>query len=115
MSQMEVHFWPDDKKIGVRPGTTLLDAGRKAKVHIRTRCGGKAACLMCKVIVQDSSGLAPMNVNERLKLGSHADEGYRLACQARVTGSVQVTVPEDPLKAAIRAQLARQAAEDDLF
>ncbi|KRF12190.1 2Fe-2S iron-sulfur cluster-binding protein [Paenibacillus sp. Soil787] len=115
MSASEVHFWPDDKKISVRPGMTLLDAGRKAKVHIRTRCDGKAACLMCKVKVSDPNGLAPMNVNERLKLGTQADEGFRLACQARVIGSVQVTVPEDPLKAAIRAQLARQAEEDDLF
>lgn len=115
MNVSEVHFWPDDKKISVRLGTTLLDAGRKAKVHIRTRCGAKAACLMCKVKVSDPSGLAPMNVNERLKLGTQADEGFRLACQARVIGSVQVTIPEDPLKAAIRAQLARQAEEDDLF
>lgn len=118
MNGPEVHFWPDDKKISVRSGTTLLDAGRKAKVHIRTRCGGKAACLMCKVKVNDpgSKGLAPMNVNERLKLGSQADEGYRLACQARVIGSVQVSIPEDPLKAAIRAQLARQTdGDDDLF
>lgn len=115
MNVSEVHFWPDDKKISVRPGTTLLDAGRKAKVHIRTRCGAKAACLMCKVKVSDSDGLAPMNVNERLKLGSQADEGYRLACQARVIGTVHVTIPEDPLKAAIRAQLARQAEENDLF
>jgi ferredoxin, 2Fe-2S len=115
MSFSEVHFWPDNKRIGVRLGTTLLDAGRKAKVHIRTRCGGKAACLMCKVKVSDPSGLAPMNQNERLKLGSQADEGYRLACQACVIGAVHVTVPEDPLKAAVRAQLAKQQAEDDLF
>ena len=46
----------------------------------------KAACLMCKVKVDDQMGLAPMNTNERLKLGSQADEGIRLACQARVTG-----------------------------
>ncbi|GFZ89637.1 hypothetical protein GCM10008018_39790 [Paenibacillus marchantiophytorum] len=115
MALSEVLFLPDNKKITVRPGTTLLDAGRKARVNIRTRCGAKAACLMCKVQVTDASGLAPMNVNERLKLGSQADEGYRLACQARVIGQVQVTVPEDPLKAAIRAQLARQAEDDDLF
>ncbi|MEC0226962.1 2Fe-2S iron-sulfur cluster-binding protein [Paenibacillus alba] len=115
MNATEVHFWPDNKKVTVRSGTTLLDAGRKAKVNIRTRCGAKAACLMCKVKVTDSSGLAPMNINERLKLGSQADEGYRLACQAKVIGPVQVTVPEDPLKAAIRAQLARQHDDDDLF
>ncbi|MBD0380601.1 2Fe-2S iron-sulfur cluster-binding protein [Paenibacillus sedimenti] len=115
MSFSDVHFWPDDKKTQVRSGTTLLDAGRKAKVHIRTRCGAKAACLMCKVKVSDQSGLEPMNQNERLKLGSQAEEGYRLACQARVKGAVDVTVPEDPLKAAIRAQLAKQQTDDDLF
>ncbi|RTE10469.1 2Fe-2S iron-sulfur cluster-binding protein [Paenibacillus whitsoniae] len=115
MKETEVHFLPDDKRISVRAGTTLLDAGRRARVNIRTRCDGKAACLMCKVQVHDQSGLAPMNVNERLKLGTLADDGTRLACQARVIGPVQAIVPEDPLKAAIRAQLARQAMDDDLF
>jgi 2Fe-2S ferredoxin len=115
MSLPEVTFWPDNKKIQVRPGTTLLEAGRKAKVNIRTRCGAKAACLMCKVQVGDHSGLEPMNQNERLKLGSQASEGYRLSCQARVKSDVQVNVPEDPLKAAVRAQLAKQKEEDDWF
>jgi len=115
MSQLDVHFWPDNKRIQVRSGTTLLDAGRRAKVQIRTRCDGKAACLMCKVIVKDQSGLAPLNNNERFKLGSQAEEGYRLACQARVVGAVTVEVLEDPLKAAIRKQLAKQAEDDDLF
>jgi 2Fe-2S ferredoxin len=109
----EVTFWPEDKKIRVRPGTTLLDAGRRARVNIRTRCGAKAACLMCKVIVHDQSGLEPMNQNERLKLGGQAAQGYRLACQARVKADVQATIPEDPLKAAIRAQLAKQLEDDD--
>jgi 2Fe-2S ferredoxin len=113
MSLPEITFWPDNKKIGVRPGTNLLDAGRRARVNIRTRCGGKAACLMCKVMVIDQSGLEPMNQNERLKLGSQASEGYRLSCQARVKGDVEVYIPEDPLKAAIRAQLAKQKEDDD--
>jgi 2Fe-2S ferredoxin len=112
MALPEITFWPDKKKIAVRPGTTLLDAGRKARVNIRTRCGGKAACLMCKVLVKDQSGLEPMNQNERLKLGSQASEGYRLSCQAKVKGDVQAVIPEDPLKAAIRAQLAKQKEED---
>jgi 2Fe-2S ferredoxin len=114
VSLPEITFWPDNRKIQVRPGTTLLDAGRKARVNIRTRCGAKAACLMCKVRVNDQRGLAPMNQNERLKLGEQASEGIRLACQARVNGDVVVTLPEDPLKAAIRAQLARQREEDGI-
>jgi ferredoxin, 2Fe-2S len=113
MTQTEITFLPEDKKVQVRPGITLLDAGRKARVQIRTRCGGKAACLMCKVKVENQTGLAPMNDNERNKLGGQAALGYRLACQALVRGEVTVELPEDPLKAAIRAQLAKQQEQDD--
>lgn len=109
---IEVTFLPDGKKIVVRPGVTLLDASRRARVNIRTRCGGKAGCLMCKVIVSDAEGLAPMNQNERLKLGTLEEQGYRLACQAKVIGNVTASIPEDPLKAAIRAQLLKQQEED---
>ncbi len=114
MIQPEITFLPDGKKIQVRPGTTLLDAGRRARVQIRTRCGGKAACLMCKVKVENQSGLAPMNPNERNKLGEQASAGYRLACQAIVRGAVEVLLPEDSLKAAIRAQLAKQQEDDPI-
>ncbi|WP_248925418.1 2Fe-2S iron-sulfur cluster-binding protein [Paenibacillus hamazuiensis] len=110
----EVTFLPDLRKISVRPGTTILDAGRRAGVGIRTRCGAKAACLMCKVIVTDGQGLAPLTQNEKLKLGGLEENGYRLACQAKIIGPVTVTVPEDPLKAVIREQLARQREEDGL-
>ncbi|WP_240413883.1 2Fe-2S iron-sulfur cluster-binding protein [Paenibacillus periandrae] len=107
-----VSFEPDNKSFQAKPGMSILEASRKARVHIRTRCDGKAACLMCKVIVPDQSGLAPLNTNERLKLGGLQDQGYRLACQAKVTGDVTVTIPEDPLKAAIRKQLEAQREDD---
>ncbi|OXM88077.1 2Fe-2S iron-sulfur cluster-binding protein [Paenibacillus rigui] len=109
-----VTFVPDGKSIEVRPGTTILDASRKVRVQIRTRCGGKAACLMCKVRVADPAGLAPMNQNERLKLGGLEEQGYRLACQAKVVGHVIAELPEDPLKAAVRKQLERQQEEEGI-
>jgi 2Fe-2S ferredoxin len=108
----KVTFQPNDRTIAVRPGISLLAAAGRAKVPIRTRCGGQASCLMCKVKVPEQSGLAPMNRNERLKLGALADEGIRLACQAIVRGNVTAMLPEDPLKAAIRAQLAKQREEE---
>nr|WP_081505164.1 2Fe-2S iron-sulfur cluster-binding protein [Paenibacillus senegalensis] len=92
---------------------TLLAAGRKAGAGIRTRCGGKAGCLMCKVIVEDQQGLSPLTRAEVNKLGNLAEQGYRLACQAKITGAVSVLVPEDPLRAAVRALLAKQKEEDD--
>lgn len=109
----EVYFLPGERKVRVRPGTTILEAARKAKLYIRTRCGGNAGCLMCKVIVREASDLLPMKPNERLKLGSLIDQGYRLACQARIGGCVTVELPEDPLKAAVRAQLAKQKEEEE--
>ena len=110
-----VRFLPEDTKIEVRPGTSLLDASRKAKIAIRTRCGAKAACLMCKVTVDDQFGLHPPNQNETLKLGSLLQQGIRLSCQATIRGDVVAVVPEDPLKAAIRAKLAEQHKGDDLW
>lgn len=110
----EITFVPDNRKSTVRQGVTLLDAARRANVHISTRCGGKAACLMCKVQVEEGADhLSEPNQNERMKLGELLNQGYRLACQAKTQGSAVIKVPEDPLKAAIRAQLAKQQEEDD--
>lgn len=45
-------FWPQGKKVKVRQGTNVLRAAREARLHIATRCGGQAACLLCKVRVE---------------------------------------------------------------
>ncbi|MFC4599089.1 2Fe-2S iron-sulfur cluster-binding protein [Cohnella hongkongensis] len=110
----EVRFEPDGRTASVRPGSTLLEASRRAGVSIRTRCGGVAGCLMCKVRVSDgeSAALNPPTQAEIRKLGSQLSEGVRLSCQARAMGDVTVNVPEDPLKAAIRKKLAEQQEDD---
>ncbi|HEY0828959.1 MAG TPA: 2Fe-2S iron-sulfur cluster-binding protein [Bacilli bacterium] len=110
----EVTFVPAHKAIRIRPGTTVMDAGSKTRVHIRSRCGGKAQCLMCKVIIEDQRGVRPMEADEENKLGHLAENSYRLACQTRVIGDVTVRVPDDPLKEAIRMQLAKQREEEEL-
>jgi len=111
----EVTFEPDGRSASVRPGSTLLEASRRAGVSIRTRCGGVAGCLMCKVNVsaEQAASLSPPTQAEIRKLGSLLSEGVRLSCQARAQGDVTVTVPEDPLKAAIRKKLAEQQQEND--
>lgn len=110
-----VRFMPDDVAVEVRPGMTLLEASRRAGARVRTRCGGVAGCLMCKVRIEpaDAGSLrAPTNA-EIIKLGeTMLGDGMRLACQARVEGDVLVHLPEDPLKAAIRKQLAEQRDDD---
>ncbi|WP_274651657.1 2Fe-2S iron-sulfur cluster-binding protein [Paenibacillus humicola] len=110
-----ITFLPSGKRIAVRPGTTVLDAARRAGVPIRTRCDGKASCLMCKVTAPSRGGLSPLSEQERRKLAGLDKQGTRLACQARIAGNAVVEVPEDPLKAAVRRQLERQAEDDDLW
>ncbi|MCA0754426.1 2Fe-2S iron-sulfur cluster binding domain-containing protein [Paenibacillus sp. N4] len=107
-----VRFWPSGRSIKVKPGTTLLEAARRANVPIKTRCGGNAACFMCKVSVRPGSELLPISDNERRKLAGLEDSQMRLACQARASGVVDVDIPLDPLRAAVARQLARQAEED---
>lgn len=111
----EVCFMPSGKRIAVRPGTTILEAARKAAVHISSRCDAKASCLMCKVTIAPEWAKAagvPTEAEKR-KLDSLLQEGQRLSCQARAWGPLVVTVPEDPLKAAVRRQLEKQQEDDD--
>ncbi|MBN2984323.1 2Fe-2S iron-sulfur cluster-binding protein [Cohnella algarum] len=107
-------FLPDGQSVKVRAGTTVLEAARKARANVRTRCGGVAGCLMCKVSVDEAnrSGLSEPTAAELRKLGPLAEQGTRLACQARLLRDAVVQVPEDPLKAAVRKKLAEQAEED---
>ena len=109
----EVTFWPSGQTVSVKHGTTLLEASRRAHVVIPTRCGGKAACFMCKVSVRPHSALQPISERERMKLAGLEGSQIRLACQARVAGKVEVDVPPDRLRAAVMRQLARQAEDDD--
>lgn len=114
----EIRFEPAGKIVKARRGTSILSAARQARIHIATRCGGNAGCLMCKVNVpgpQGEAGLSAPTDAERRKLGSMIDQGTRLACQAKVTGPVVIELPEDPLKAAIRRQLEKQQADDELW
>ncbi|WP_028561307.1 2Fe-2S iron-sulfur cluster-binding protein [Paenibacillus pinihumi] len=113
--KIEITFMPDNKTVTVHPGTTVFDAARKAGVPIRSRCGGKAGCLMCKVTDLTGSGLSKMVDNERRKLADLEKNGVRLSCQAKIIGAASVEVPEDPLRAAVRRQLAKQAEEDTLW
>jgi ferredoxin, 2Fe-2S len=110
----KVTFQPGNKIADVRPGTPLMDAARKARVQIRSRCSGGLSCLMCKVkVLQGAGGLSAPKPNEWEKLGPLAEEGYRFSCQAKVMGDVTIEMPEDPLKSAIRAQLEKQRREEE--
>lgn len=110
-----ITFMPDRKIVSVRGGISILNAARMHRVPIRTRCQGQASCLMCKVQILDEASrqsVSRPNAREERKLGDRLAEGYRLACQTIIHGDTVVTIPEDPLKAIVRAKLAEQQQEE---
>src|SRR5689334_7249237 len=75
-------------------GTSLLTAIQQGGHPIATSCGGVATCALCRVTVQQGKeNLTQITASEITHLGSIAKiVGLRLACQARLTGSGDVTI-----------------------
>lgn len=83
-----------------RPGETLLDVARRCDAPVHTLCGGIGTCVQCKVRLEPDQmpNLEPPNAIEKDRLGNvfHLT-GERLACQAKVRESVEVSVFEPKL------------------
>jgi len=106
-------FIPNEKRVDVKPGITILKAAIRANVHLGHKCGGRGACLTCKVRINDRTAVSSPSNSELQKLGELLEQGFRLGCQTKVNKSLTVEIPEDPLKAAIRKQLAMQDDQDN--
>ncbi len=103
----EIVFRPSNLRTKVPPGTLLLDAAVKAGVHLETPCGGQGRCGRCRVKLlrgEVSDHLTPHLTLEQI------NEGWVLACTAKVAGDAEAFVP--PLKE--RARLAVQTAPSQI-
>jgi len=112
-----VRFEPAGTEQVVKHPTTILAVAQRAGVHIRTRCSGKAGCLLCKVDVQptDSTLITLPSEAEQRKLAINLSSSLRLACQVQVTGQqgqVVVQVPEDPYQSVIRKKRTEDIQKD---
>jgi uncharacterized 2Fe-2S/4Fe-4S cluster protein (DUF4445 family) len=89
MEKYSVVFLPDDIKIEVDAGISLLEAARQAGIHVKSTCGGKGTCGKCTVKVMEGkisggTGNIPQDLAER---------GFVLACTATVESDLIVDVP----------------------
>ena len=87
-----VQFLPDGKTVDVPAGTTILVAANKAGVFINSLCGGDGVCGRCVVIVRSgriSGGTTGFFTHAEVQ------EGYVLACEARVEADVVVETPPE--------------------
>ncbi len=95
--------------VEIKQGQTILRAARQGRVNLQHKCGGKASCTTCKVIIADQTGISPVSTKEIRKLGEeNIAKGLRLSCQTQVLHEVVVKIPEDPYKARIRTLLQQQ-------
>jgi adenylate cyclase len=87
-----IHFLPDDQKIEVYAGETILLAALRAGIVHAHLCGGSARCSTCRVIILEGlENCAPRNAEERaIAEMLHFDPRVRLACQTVVTGDVKL-------------------------
>jgi len=94
MNQYKVFFLPDQKKIEVEEGLSLLEATEKAGLFIQSLCGGEGVCGKCKVQIVtgkakiDKTAL-PFFTREEI------EKGYVLACQMLVREDLKVFIPPE--------------------
>jgi uncharacterized 2Fe-2S/4Fe-4S cluster protein (DUF4445 family) len=78
----------------MKAGTTIMEAAEKAAVFINTLCGGNGACGKCRVQVMDGKIRADKNSISLLSK-EEIEEGYVLACQAKVDNDMEVVIPPE--------------------
>lgn len=102
-----VIFQPSGSRGYIEEGKTLKEASVALGVDLEGVCGEQAICGTCKVRIEEGDfekygirstreSLSPMGPSERKFFNLRQEEqGYRLACQARILGDVVVFVPEE--------------------
>ena len=113
----KVTFLAKNKKIEAKQGETILQVATKARVFISQRCGGKASCALCKVMIKnhnDDPLFPPEEKELRLISNEQLNQGIRLACQARIKGNVEIAPMENKLQSVVQAQLEKQQRESEL-
>ncbi len=94
---MEIRINDDPTRtLRVEGGRTLLASLGAEGIFVPSACGGKGTCGACRVEVVDGDAAAPP-----LEAGvigrADARRGFRLACQVKVHGDINIALPEDIL------------------
>ncbi len=98
--QHKVTFLPEASSAWVREGLTLLEAAASANVAIDAPCGDRGICGKCRVQILGEA--RPPTLQEKMLIPfDDLENGWRLACQTRVSTSVTVRVPERALQPAL--------------
>ena len=85
-----------DRKLVVEQGGSVMSTLNENGIYLPSACGGKASCGQCKLMILKGGGEIldserPHFTRKEIK------EKWRLGCQAKVKGDMEVKVPESVL------------------
>lgn len=84
----------EEKSPTVKPGGSLLSSLASQNVFIPSACGGGGTCSQCKCQVISGGGdILPTEVSHFSR--SEIKDNYRLACQVKVKGDLEVKIPDE--------------------
>jgi DNA-binding GntR family transcriptional regulator/ferredoxin len=90
-ARVTVSYGSDVRGVTVEQGSLLSGAIIATGLPLEQPCAGRGTCLKCKVLA--GGDLSPLDNHEMTGLtAAERAAGYRLACRARVTGDVSVTL-----------------------
>ncbi len=87
-----ITFLPDRITVEAASGETVLQAARKAGIHINASCGGSGLCGKCRIVVRE--GELSGGISEKLSPADLAG-GVRQACTATPSGDCLVMIPAE--------------------
>jgi uncharacterized 2Fe-2S/4Fe-4S cluster protein (DUF4445 family) len=93
--EVQITFQPQGRRAKVKLGTSIFEVARGLGIEIESLCGGNGICGKCKVIVKGQSPDGLTEAERKLLTEEEISRGYRLACCAKLTADVIVTVPEE--------------------
>jgi uncharacterized 2Fe-2S/4Fe-4S cluster protein (DUF4445 family) len=107
MQKAKVIFQPSGRREEVRRGISILEASRQLGVDIEALCGEKKVCGKCKIRIEEGffekfgvqsspHHTSPWQEEEAKFINDkQREEGYRLACCAKIQADLLIFVPEE--------------------
>jgi len=92
LKTIKARIRPSGREFPIDPASTLLENLQKQGLFVDSVCGGKGTCGKCRV--RFIKGAPPPSESDNRHLSEkQIEEGWRLACQAKVAGEIELFLP----------------------
>lgn len=78
------------KKLKLKKEKTILEAAKDLNIKIKAPCSAKGKCGKCVVKVLNGDVSELSKAEKKLLSDKKLDKGYRLACEAKIVGDIEV-------------------------